>query len=996
MVRWWWPGLDVERDELLAEIRDMDEAGFAGAEIQTFMIGAPSDLAKHDRARFDRAHRFMQPYYYQMVQAVLDEAATRGMTIDLTICSAWPAGGTHITPENMLKTLGMGAKIVRGPKLFRGALPRCAKPLVAYIPKQVPLLGAVASWNPGQLEPLRVLAAKPLGRPGRVRTWRTKTSELDISTLRDITAFMDAQGRLQWQVPEGTWQIIAVYAGPSGTHPLFDARQQPDAISHVLDHLASDPIRNHLDAHLGRGREYFARHFGQTLRAFFTDSLELAAEWAWTDNLLAEFERRRGYDITPYLACCYVPGRDNKYISMVVRGSKPCFDFADDLGERIRYDYERTVSDLFAERFVGTMTEWADANGLQSRIQAYGIRADTLRAYGIAHIPETEQLFAGGPLDFLKLAGSAAAIYDKPLVTSESLVWMGRDYLTTPLKLKVAADRLFVSGINQLILHGYPYQHPAFGYPGFQPFSSPHMPMINFASNMSAASPFRAFFPAINGYVTRAQYLMSSGPATPNVGIYYPLLNYPDTTLRAEELMGGRLDDLDAEPAKGLLSSKPPKHLDGDEAWVAQQAQLGDRLMAGGYNYVHINEERLLQAQLAGRILKVGAVELDALILLDIERLSVALAYKLAELSEQGFPVMVVGRVPHKQPGFHDWQVGDQTVAACAARIVAGSQVGVLPVDKVVPQFQSLGIAPGLRFASPQAYIQYIRRRSESCRTFFVRNASREPTSVPVVFPGETAIPLRYDLWTGKVSQWEVYQNTDDGMALDLDLGAYGSQAIVFDDRVEPLPHLVAANAQIERVADELVARGVDSGEYAFTHSDGRTVNISIQQPASEVSLTSWHLRSDVRLVDGTSQRLDLDLDDLQDWRRLEPFKHCSSPGDYATRFVLEEKHLAPGHRLLLDLGRVCDTAEVMLNDQWLTPALLAMPFQIPITSAAKLGENELLIRVTPTLRNRLVGYAAEGHKEYKRFKHKSLAPSGLLGPVRVVTEWERTLWSVE
>ncbi|MCK4238096.1 MAG: hypothetical protein KAX33_03175 [Candidatus Lokiarchaeota archaeon] len=33
MVRFWWTGLDVEKDELLKEIQELDKAGFLGAEI---------------------------------------------------------------------------------------------------------------------------------------------------------------------------------------------------------------------------------------------------------------------------------------------------------------------------------------------------------------------------------------------------------------------------------------------------------------------------------------------------------------------------------------------------------------------------------------------------------------------------------------------------------------------------------------------------------------------------------------------------------------------------------------------------------------------------------------------------------------------------------------------------------------------------------------------------------------------------------------------------
>ena len=93
MVRWWWPGMDVDRDELLREVQAMDESGLLGAEIQAFVVGLPRKLESTDPARYNRVHRFNKPYYYEMVRAVLDEGARRDMVFDVTVCSAWPGPG---------------------------------------------------------------------------------------------------------------------------------------------------------------------------------------------------------------------------------------------------------------------------------------------------------------------------------------------------------------------------------------------------------------------------------------------------------------------------------------------------------------------------------------------------------------------------------------------------------------------------------------------------------------------------------------------------------------------------------------------------------------------------------------------------------------------------------------------------------------------------------------------------------------------------------------
>jgi hypothetical protein len=92
-------------------------------------------------------------------------------------------------------------------------------------------------------------------------------------------------------------------------------------------------------------------------------------------------------------------------------------------------------------------------------------------------------------------------------------------------------DRLYESGINQVIYHGFPYHHPSFPSPGYHPFASPHMAMMTFSTDMSANDPLLAgAAPAINAYASRAQYLLQRSRTRARVGIFYSSSTTPMAT----------------------------------------------------------------------------------------------------------------------------------------------------------------------------------------------------------------------------------------------------------------------------------------------------------------------------------------------------------------------------------------------------------------------------------------------------------------------------------
>jgi hypothetical protein len=189
------------------------------------------------------------------------------------------------------------------------------------------------------------------------------------------------------------------------------------------------------------------------------------------------------------------------------------------VGDAVRHDYRQTVSDLMAERFYGQFNKWAHEHKLLSRTQAHGSPTDVLRIYGEADIPETEDLFAWGGYDFLKMAGSAAHVYGRNIVGSESFVWSNSLYETTPEKVKVAADELLTAGVNAIVYHGFGYIMPEVPAPGWHPFTG-RFGEGNYSSQFNELNPLWPYFAPLNDYMARVQYLSQAGTNVAVVALY--------------------------------------------------------------------------------------------------------------------------------------------------------------------------------------------------------------------------------------------------------------------------------------------------------------------------------------------------------------------------------------------------------------------------------------------------------------------------------------------
>jgi hypothetical protein len=372
---------------------------------------------------------------------------------------------------------------------------------------------------------------------------------------------------------------------------------------------------------------------------------------------------------------------------------------------------------------------------VQARVQAHGAQADVLKIYGMSDIPETEQLYAGGTYDFLKAAASGAHLYGKKVVSSESFVKRGNPYLTTPEKLKTWSDELLTAGINEIIYHGYPYEHMDRPEPGWHPFSDP----LPFSSHMNQHNTYWEFIPRINAYITRLQYVSQTGENVAQIALYRSALAY---------------------------ESRNPQPPDPD---------IDARLMAAGYNYDHINNDALLKSRvIQGKLVAPGGGQYGALVLVSERYLPLEVAEKVAGFRRDGLPVVFVGAVPSEEVGFKDWQPKSRRIRELFAGLTARANAK----EAVVEIRRSL--KPDLEFTREASTVYFFHKKLNGMDAYFLRNSADRPADLEVVFP-VSASPENWDAWTGDITPEFQFEKTTGGVHLVFELPPFGSRLIVFD-----------------------------------------------------------------------------------------------------------------------------------------------------------------------------------------------------------------------
>ncbi len=533
MMRWWWFGPAVEKPELERELRAMKEGGIGGVEIQPVY-----PVVLDDPARGLVNLPYLSDGFLAAVRFANDKAHELGLRVDITLGSGWPYGGPH-TPVDLASarlrverlTVPADAATLAMPKIGEGE-----KFVAAFVAR---------------------------------------------GTAFDRIATIDDAGiHIAGNAPSGSAVLVFI---ASRTHQAVK-RAAVGAEGPVIDHYSAEAVENHLHSVGDRLLKAFGAHPPSSV---FSDSLE-AYGADWTGDFLTEFQKRHGYDLTPYLPALAV-----------------------DIGEitsSIRHDWGQTLTELVNERYLTLVRRWAVGHSTIFRSQNYGIPPVNLSSNSLVDLPEGEgsawKRFAA-----TRWASSASHLYGRPVTSSETWTWLHSPvFRATPLDMKAEADIHFLQGINQLVGHGWPYSPPQAGEPGWHFYA---------AAVFNQHNPWWIVMPDITAYLQRVSWLLRQGQPVNDVALYLPTADaYANFTLGH--------DSVDQSMDRLLGPNAIPQILDG------------------GYNYDFIDDDA---------IAAVG-IRYPVLVLPNVERMPLKTLMKIADYARKGGIVIATGRVPSLAPGF--------------------------------------------------------------------------------------------------------------------------------------------------------------------------------------------------------------------------------------------------------------------------------------------------------------------------------------------------------
>jgi hypothetical protein len=801
--------------------------------------------------------------------------------------------------------------------------------------------------------------------PGTTKEQVPDSLCVPVNKIINLSDKHDKNGHLVWNVPPGKWVLLRMghtstghtnYIGGAGVGLECD-KLNPEAVRMQFDRWAGDIIRK-------TGPE----HTERVLKLFHVDSWECGSQ-NWSPVFRDEFLRRRGYDLLPYLPV---------FAGIPVQSAE--------LSEKILSDVRRTIGELVADNFFGTLAYLAHNNDMEFSAEntAPVMTGDGMRHFDKVDIPMGEFWLNSPthdkPNDMLD-AISAGHIYGKQIIQAESFTTFRMAWNEHPGMLKPLGDYHYALGINRMVFHVFTHNPWIDRKPG--------MTLDGVGLYFQRDQTWWKQAKSWTAYMERCQVMLQQGQPVVDIAVFTGEETprralTPDRLIQCLPGLFGEervlREKARLENAGLPLQEKPGGVFSGANTFAAEP--WIDPLR--GYQYDSFNKDALLRLARVknGRIALPGGMSYGVLLIPGSRKMSpngrmmsAEVASRLLELVKEGATIMLYEKPDHA-PGLENHYPGegipDSIISQLWGEEIPEPEDGKtrMPIIRKVGrgsvitgqwQEESLDIIGTERDVIvtnangiPAGKLAWSHRASNDFSIYFFSNQADSCRILNFSLCISGYYPEIYDPVTGEIrdaNQWNIRNGRTE---LPLKLESHASVFIVFSRTATETERDDGKNWLETTVIQSL------DGEWKVcfdTEAGGPADTVIFQH------LTDWSAHSDssIRYYSGTASY-------LKTFKWIQPADNLQ--------------------RVWLDLGKANDIAAVRINGidcgiAWTSP------YRVEIAHALKEGENLLEIEVSNTWANRLIGDHGLPEKNRiswttapYRLEGTRLQPSGLLGPV--------------
>ena len=563
---------------------------------------------------------------------------------------------------------------------------------------------------------------------------------LQANEVKDITAYMKADGTLTWDVPEGTWVISRTGMLPTG---VVNSPAPKEGTGLETDKMSKEHIRTHFDNYIGKILQRIPAKDRKTFKFIIEDSYETGGQ-NWTDDMIEDFKKVYGYDPVPYIPA----------LNGVVVGSP-------DQTDRFLWDLRRLVADQVAYEYVAGLREVSHEHGFTTWLENYGhwgFPGEFLQ-YGGQSDEIAGEFWSFGNLGDIenKAASSCGHIYGKDKVWAESCTCGGSHFDLYPATMKQRLDRFFTEGINASLLHLY-IQQPDDRTPGINAW---------FGNEFNRNNTWFSQLDVFLDYLKRCNYMLQQGRYVADVAYFIGEDTPKMTGVRNPEIPRGF--SYDYVNAEVLMSAK---------------AENGKLVLASGMEYSVLVLPKI-QTMRPELLAKIRQLVMDGVVLQG--------PAPLRSPSLKNYPQ---ADCEIRKMADEMWQ---SKLHPFAEKVKYGKGM-IYPNASIEQIMADFGIQPDFTVSDPMLPVLFIHLTTEDGEIYFVSNQSDRTISFDANFRIKGMQPELWNPLTSEVRYLPQSKQLTGATSVPMTMAPLESSFIIFRDPIQEVKK-VANYPDAERVA---------------------------------------------------------------------------------------------------------------------------------------------------------------------------------------------------